>query len=112
MEDSKKAWEVAGTKPTACILNAIPDMQKRYSYYGYYDYVETPESKKKKEKSPKNMPSRNEDIRKTDALPEEIAKNTYQSAAIEQNRNEGAHIGTATSFKGAYSDRRTKRKLR
>ena len=45
LEDCKKAWEVAGTKPSACILNAIPDMQKRYSYYGYYDYEETQPAK-------------------------------------------------------------------
>ncbi len=41
LEDAKKAWEVAGTKPTACILNCIPNLQKMYSYYGYYDYVDS-----------------------------------------------------------------------
>ncbi|WP_066686301.1 CpsD/CapB family tyrosine-protein kinase [Christensenella intestinihominis] len=74
LEDCKKAWEVAGTKPSACILNAIPDMQKRYSYYGYYDYEETRPAKGRNKKSRRHTVIKQE---------ERQEKDMYMSAAKE-----------------------------
>lgn len=67
LEDCKKAWEVAGTKPDACILNAIPDMQKRYSYYGYYDYMEDPKAKKGKRSKTAGLVSSAKSVEKQSA---------------------------------------------
>jgi len=112
LEDSKKTWEVAGTKPTACILNAIPDMQKRYSYYGYYDYVENPESKKGgKEKKRSRRDAGYDDA---NAPIDKAAQNAYQpkTEEVKHIQDEEEYNGTMTSFKGSYGDRRMKRKIR
>jgi len=62
LRQTQKAMEIGGVKPTACIFNGIPHMEKRYSYYGYYDYQGTKEETAKKgkatgEKRPVQQPS-------------------------------------------------------
>jgi capsular exopolysaccharide synthesis family protein len=40
LKESKRQMEVAGVKPAACILNAVPGPKKRELYYGYYGYMD------------------------------------------------------------------------
>lgn len=52
LNESKRVFEVAGIRPTACIFNAVPNVKKKSLYYGYYGYVGNEKSKpvtKKKE---------------------------------------------------------------
>lgn len=51
LRESKKVFEVAGIRPTACIFNSVPNVKKRNMYYGYYGYMEdeTKKNEKKKE---------------------------------------------------------------
>jgi len=76
LEDCKKAWEVAGTKPNACILNGIPDMQKRYSYYGYYDYEERNTKPGKERKAAKGK------------MKPEAEKKTAEDASLRSKRHD------------------------
>lgn len=49
--ESKRVFEVAGIRPTACIFNAVPSTEKRSKYYGYYGYMDEPKVKKEKSRS-------------------------------------------------------------
>ncbi len=46
LAESKRVFEVAGIRPTACVFNAVPGTKKQNRYYGYYGYIEDPRSKK------------------------------------------------------------------
>lgn len=51
LKESKKVFEVAGIRPTACIFNSVPNVKKRNMYYGYYGYMEKDANKQEKKKS-------------------------------------------------------------
>ncbi|MEI6100786.1 MAG: CpsD/CapB family tyrosine-protein kinase [Eubacteriales bacterium] len=47
LRESKRVFEVAGIRPTACIFNAVPSIKKKNNYYGYYGYMDDLKNKKK-----------------------------------------------------------------
>ena len=51
LRESKKVFEVAGIRPTACIFNSVPAVKKRNMYYGYYGYMEEDTKHEKKKES-------------------------------------------------------------
>ena len=50
LRESKRVFEVAGIRATACIFNSVPNVKKRNMYYGYYGYMEQKPEKEVKKK--------------------------------------------------------------
>ncbi len=55
IKDTKRVFDVAGIKPTACILNAVSDKKSKGKYYGYASYLHKGSDEKKQKSATKTL---------------------------------------------------------